>query len=137
VKQQRRHLRNHRGQSLVEVMTAFLILIPIGLAGLNLFTYMSVAQQNEQLAETACRAAATKDSQHAALDAAQDACDHVTMSSIIQSAGLDQVNFDPASGFVTVTTAMQVKLPVPMPYFSNVRCQANAIQPIVSTPAPR
>lgn len=137
MKHQRTRLRNRQGQSLIEVMTAFLILIPVGLGGLDLFTYVSVSQQNEQLAETACRAAATKDSEHAALDAAQDACNHVVVSSIIQSANLQQVSFDPASGFVTVTTSMQVKMPVPLPFFSNTTCQANAIQPIVSTPAPR
>lgn len=137
MKQKRTHLRVRQGQSMIEVMIAFIVLIPVGLGGLDLFTYMAVSQQNEQLAETACRAASTKDSQKAALDAAQDACNHVSTSNIILSADLDQVNFDPASGFVTVTTGMRVNMPVPIPYFANARCQANAIQPIVSTPAPR
>lgn len=137
MKQKRRHFRKRQGQSMVEVMTAFLVLIPVGLGGLDLFTYMSVSQQNEQLAETACRAAATKDSQRSALDAAQDACNHVVTNNIIQSADLQQVNFDPSSGFVTVTTSMQVKMPVPFPFFTSPSVQAAAIQPIVSTPAPR
>jgi Flp pilus assembly protein TadG len=137
VKSKCTHSRSRRGQSMIEVMTAFFILIPVGLGGLDLFTYLSVSQQNEQLAETACRAAATKDSQRSALDAAQDACNHVSTGAIIQSADLQQVLFDPSSGFVTVTTSMQVKMPVPLPLFNNCNVQANAIQPIVSTPAPR
>jgi len=122
---------------MIETMTAFLILIPVGLAAFNLFVLVSTTQINEQLAETASRAAATKGDQQGALNAAQDAVDHVATSNVIQSAALEQVNFDPVAGFVNVTTTMVVKLPVPLPYFSEANCRANSIQPIVSTPAPR
>jgi Flp pilus assembly protein TadG len=117
-------------------MTAFFILIPLGLVGIDLVAFISSTQQNEQLAEMAARAAATQFSQQGAQDAAQDAVQHFQTTSVMSSVSLDQVKFDQNAGTVTVSTLMDVKMPVPFPYFNQVNCRASSLQPIVSTPAP-
>ena len=130
-----RKLRRGGGQSLVETMIAFLVLIPIGLAAIDLTTLVSSTQQNEALAETAARTASVQGDEAGAKLVAQDAVDRLT-SSVIQSVSLDYVKFDQASGIVSVGTMMDVKLPVPFPGYSVINCKANANLPIVSTRPP-
>ncbi len=132
----RRNWRN-RGQSLIETMIGFMVLIPIGLAAVNVVTLVSTSQNNEQWAEIAARAAATRPEKTSALKAAQDALTECEINSIVKSVEITNMRFDLATGHVTVNTSMQVQLPVPIPGFSEVNCQASSIQPIVSTPAPR
>jgi Flp pilus assembly protein TadG len=117
-------------------MTAFLVLIPIGLAGIDIACAVSSAQTNEQLAETAARAAASQGNQKAAQNAAQDAVDRFTPGSIITSATLGDVNFDTNTATVQVQTTVTVKLPVPVPYFKEFTSQASSTQPIVALPPP-
>lgn len=132
-----RRKRRNQGQTLVETMLGFIVLIPIGLAAVNVVTLISTSQNNEQWAEIAARAAATKPDQTTALKAAQDAITECEINSIVKSVAIKEVKFDLATGHVTVNTAMQVQLPVPIPGFSEINCSASSIQPIVSTPAPR
>ncbi len=96
------------------------MLIPIGLAALDLTVFVSSTQQNEQLAETAARSAATQGDESGARLVAQDAVDHFQTSSVIQSVTLDFVKFDLGSGLVQVGVLMDVKLPVPFPGYSVV-----------------
>ncbi len=129
--------KRNKGQTLVETMIGFVVLIPIGLAAVNVVTLVSTSQNNEQWAEIAARAAATKPDKTSALKAAQDAITECEVNSIVKKVQITGMNFDLATGHVTVNTAMQVQLPVPIPGFSEVNCSASSIQPIVSTPAPR
>jgi Flp pilus assembly protein TadG len=131
-----RKLRRRNGQSLVETMIAFLVLIPIGLVALDMTVFISSTQQNEQLAETAARSAATTGDEGGARLVAQDAIDHFQTSAVIQSVSLDFVKFDTGTGFVQVGILMDVKLPVPFPGYSVINCRASATQPIVSTRPP-
>lgn len=124
------------GQSLIETMTAFFILIPIGLIGIDLAALFSSTQQNEQLAEQATRAAASQGSETAARFAAQGALDRFVPSSIMTSVSLTDLRYDLGAGTVSVATEMYVKLPVPLPYFNEMNVRASSMHPLVSIPAP-
>ncbi len=129
--------RSRRGLSLVETAIGFIILIPIGLVAIDIVTLFSASQNNEQWSEMAARAAATSGDQKSAEKAAEMALADFTSTPVMQNLTISDVDFDVAHGNVQVVTAMQVKLPVPFPGFSEVTCTASAIQPIVSFPAPR
>lgn len=129
--------RRSRGQSLIEALVGFMVLIPIGLAAVNVVCLISTSQNNEQWAETAARAAALRIDKASATKAATDALSDCESNSIVQSIQITNMDFNPASGHVTVSTAMDVKLPVPIPGFSTATCTATSIQPIVATPAQR
>lgn len=133
----RRSRRRKKGQSLIEAMIGFMVLIPIGLAAVNVVCLISTSQTNEQWAEIAARAAATKVDQAGASKAATEALGDLELNQIIQEVQVSNTDFSLATGHVTVFTTMKVKLPVPIPGFSEVTCSASSIQPIVSTPAPR
>ena len=45
-----RRLRNSRGQNLVEALAGFVILIPIGLAAVDVVAFVSAVDSNEHLA---------------------------------------------------------------------------------------
>ena len=132
----RRRKRNRKGQSLVETMAGFFILIPLGLFFFDLVTMMTAGQTNEQWAEIASRAAATQTSEQMALKSAETAISKCTTTSVIQNVQIEAVKFDTQQGQVSVSTVMTVKLPVPFPYFNQVQLRAAAIEPIVSAQAP-
>ncbi len=133
----RRQRRRKKGQSLVETMIGFLILIPIGLIAVNLVTLISCSQSNEQWAELAARAAASTGNEQNAIQAAEDALTDCEINNVVQSIQIDEMKFDVGTQQVSVSTMMEVKMPVPLPWFSQVTCHASSVQPIVSTPAPR
>lgn len=114
-----------------------MVLIPIGLASVNVVCLISTSQSNEQWAETAARAASLRPDEGTAAKAATEALTDCERNSIVQDIQMTKIDFDLGSGHVTVSTAMDVKLPVPIPGFSQVTCTATSIQPIVSTPAQR
>ena len=128
--------RSKRGQSLVEAVIGMVVIIPIGLAALDMVVFTQVAQQNEELVEMSARAAAQRGDQASAYKAVQDVVSRVQTSSVIQDVVIQNVTFDLAKGQVSVNTAMTVRVPVPLPWLSIVTCQASSVQPIVSTPAP-
>lgn len=133
----RRSRRRTKGQSLVEAMIGFMVLIPIGLAAVNVVCLVSTSQTNEQWAEIAARAAATRSCKAMAEKAAVEALSDLERNQIIADVQVTNTDFNLATGHVAVATSMKVKLPVPIPGFSEVTCAASSIQPIVSTPAPR
>jgi Flp pilus assembly protein TadG len=131
---ERNQKRLDKGQSLIETMTAFFVLIPIGLVAIDVVALVSSSQQNEQLAEMAARAASTKSGLQNARDSAQDALTRFQTNSIMYSVSLDDINYDAAGGTVSVATVMDVRMPIPFPYFNQVNCRASSLQPLVSMP---
>ncbi|HEY9775199.1 MAG TPA: hypothetical protein V6C81_15650 [Planktothrix sp.] len=121
---------------MVETTTAFLLLIPIGLAAIDITTAVSASHQNEQLAEMCARAAALHPNQQAGQIVAQDAVDRCPIGGVIISVSLGNVTYDFANETVTVETLMHIKLPVPMPYLSEFSTRAESVQPLVSVPPP-
>lgn len=129
-------LRTRRASSLVETLTGFIILIPIGLAAVDVVAFMSAVDSNEHLAEAAARGAAKATTQDSAQTVAEDVVKHCTPVWMVQAVMVDDVQYDPAKGLVSVATLMQLKLPVPLPGYEEIKCRASSIEPIVSTPAP-
>jgi Flp pilus assembly protein TadG len=119
----------------VEAVVGFIVIIPIGLAAVDVATLVSASQSNEQIAEQAARAAACQRSDVGAQKAAEEVVEQTELNNIITSVNIDQVTFNPAAGQVTVFSNMQVKMPVPLPFLNTFDLRAQAIQPIVSFPA--
>lgn len=129
--------RRRSGVSLVETMVGFIIIIPIGLAAIDIVILLSTSQSNEQWAEVASKAASRRGNEQAALKAAQNAVEQCPVDNVVMSVQVADVNFDMARGRVTVDTVMEVKLPIPVPFMPpEVTFRANSTQPIVSTRAP-
>jgi hypothetical protein len=127
--------RSARAQSLIEALIGFVVLIPIGLASVNLVTLISTTQTNEQWAETAARAAACCTCETMSQTAAKSSLRRFVPSNIISSVEAEKVSFDKVAGQVTVSTVMQVNMPIPMPLMNKFECRASATQPILATPA--
>lgn len=135
-KQRKAGGRDNSGQTLIEALTGFIVIIPLGLMAVNLVAVVSTSQSNEQWAELAARAAAAQANEQNARKAAENSLARAKLSSIIKSVTVSKVDYDLARGQVTIGTTMQVAMPVPMPFLSELECHAASIQPIVATPAP-
>jgi len=119
----------------VEAIVGFVVIIPIGLAAVDVATLISTSQSNEQVAEQAARAAACQRSKEGAQKAAEESVQQTPTSNIISSILVDPVQYDATKGEVTVSTTMQVKMPIPMPFLNQFDLHASAMQPIVAFPA--
>jgi Flp pilus assembly protein TadG len=129
--------RRRKGQSLIEVMLGLLVIIPIGLAAVDIVVLTNASQNNEEIAGTAARAASTQGNAAGATNAVEQIVQRVSLNNVVQSVDIDDVNFDLGRGTVSVSLIMTVKMPIPFFSFNTISCKASAIQPIVSTPAPR
>lgn len=125
-----------KGQTLIEALTGFIVIVPLGLMAVNLVAVVSTSQSNEQWAELAARAAAAQANEQNARRAAENSLSRAKLTAIIKSVTVSKVDYDLARGQVTIGTTMQVAMPVPMPFLSELECHADSIQPIVATPAP-
>ena len=128
--------RSKSGSSMVETLSGFVVLIPIALAAVDVVAFVSAVDSNEHLAEAAARGAAKASSQDTAQTVAEDVVKHCTPPWMVQSVMVDDVEYDVGKGMVSVATLMQMKLPVPLPGYSEISCRASSIEPIVFTPAP-
>jgi Flp pilus assembly protein TadG len=133
--QRKRQQRRRRGSSLVEAIVGFIVIIPIGLAAVDVATLISSSQTNEQIAEQAARAAACQGNLLGAQKAADESLSQTQTTAIITSVTIDPVTYDPAQGQVTVFSNMQVRMPVPLPFLTEFDLRASAMQPIVAFPA--
>lgn len=128
--------KRRSGSSMVETLAGFVVLIPIALAAVDVVAFVSAVDSNEHLAEAAARGAAKASSQDSAQTIAEDVVKHCTPPWMVQHIMIDDVEYNLGKGMVSVATLMQVKLPVPVPGYSEISCRASSIEPIVSTPAP-
>ncbi len=129
--------RKAKGTSLIETMAGFIILIPIGLAAIDIATLVATSQTNDEWAESAARIAGRQRSEAQATKAAEATIGEFETSNTILKIEVVEVAFNLGTGKVTVTTDMEVKVPVPIPFLPpTVHFRAMAIQPIVSIPAP-
>ena len=106
------------------------------LVAVDVVAFVSAVDSNEHLAEAAARGAAKASSQDTAQTVAEDVVKHCTPPWMVQKVMIDDVEYDIGKGMVSVATLMQMKLPVPLPGYSEISCRASSIEPIVSTPAP-
>jgi Flp pilus assembly protein TadG len=125
-----------RGQSLVETLAGFMIIIPLALFAIDITTVVVANQTNERLAEEAARSAANQLTLMLGQQSAQAAIDHFQCSQFITAVSMQNFAYDEAGGHVSVTTQMDVKLPVSWATLGKVSLCAQATQPIVASPAP-
>jgi Flp pilus assembly protein TadG len=131
-----RLIRAEVGQSLVETLLGFVIIIPIGLASVDITAMVIANHLNEHLADSAARAAANQIDSEQARKTAQDIVDAFNIAPPINDVNLETISYDLAKEQVTVITSVNVNLPVPFGTNNHVLLRANAAQPIVATPAP-
>lgn len=122
---------------MVETMVGFIIIVPIGLAAIDIVILLSTSQSNEQWAEMAAKSASRRGNEQDALKAAQDTISQCTRDNVVTNIQVADVNFDITHGQITVDTVMDVNLPIPIPFMPpQVQFRANSTVPIVSTRAP-
>jgi Flp pilus assembly protein TadG len=128
--------RRRRGQSLVETLAGFLVLIPLGLFSFDLTVVLMANQANKEIAENAARAAANQLGLAKAMQAAIGAINKAPKSANITDVTLLDLNYDVSAGNVSVTTQVDVQLPVSVPGVGKINLRYTATQPIVAIPAP-
>ena len=129
-------IRCQSGQSLIETLTGFIVLIPLALFSFDLTCILVSSQNNERVAENAARAAANRPTALAAQQAAQQAVDDFNQANGKDSVSLANFTYDDDNGQVVLITQMEVKLPVPLASWSKTIVSARSILPIVALPAP-
>jgi Flp pilus assembly protein TadG len=125
--------RNNKGTSIIEVLVGAMFLIPIALFSVDLAAIVLSNSVNDHLAKDAARAAANQQSQAFAQQAAQKTVSGVAKSGIIYDIQLTDVSFNQDQ--VSVKTAIDVRLPVQFPGFATTHFVAQAVEPVVGTPA--
>ena len=153
-----------KGQSIIEMVVGVIFLIPIVLFLFDVAVLVLSNTANDNLAKSACRAAAsatkagaTTGDSGSAFTAATTIADNFSKSSIINPKGgsfLTGFSYNatgavetgggaavpdpqPNTGQVACVTTMVVTLPVPFPFIdSNIPFQAKDVEPIVSISPP-
>ncbi|HEY9715999.1 MAG TPA: hypothetical protein V6C69_00915 [Trichormus sp.] len=129
--------RNQTASALIEAMVGFFILIPLALAAGDLTVLFQTAQVNEEFAEQLARLCSTLPDKTNAVKACQDVIKQYHHGANITDVRLKQLDFDLGLQEVRVSTAMDVKMPIPFPGFQSQTVEAAVKQPIVSIPAPQ
>lgn len=129
--------RRSRGASLIEAMAGFMIFIPLAFLAVDIAVVVNAGQVNEEFAEQLARLCSTVSSKPNAIKACQDVMVAYQKPSNVSSVNLSNVDFDLGLMQVSITTTMDVTLPIPFPGYSHQELSATAMQPIVSFPAPQ
>lgn len=133
----RKNCSKRKGQSLVETLAGFIILIPLGLFSYDLTFVLMANQANERLADSAARAAANHADNSSAKKAALLTIEDFQQRSSYGKTSLADFEFNTANNEqVILITQMVVKLPVSFGEWKNMTISAKGVQPIVGIPAP-
>ena len=130
--------RSHIGQSLVETLTGFMLLIPLGLVSYDL-TYLLIANQtNERLADNAARVAANYADPADSKKAAQRAIDDFQQTANYGKVTLSTFDYNNLNnGEIVLVIQMDVTIPVALGSWHNMTINAQSVQPIVGVAAAR
>lgn len=128
--------RSRSAQSLIETLLGMVIIIPLGLASVDITAMVVANHINEHLADSAARAAANQLDDRQARTTAQGIVDRFNIAPPINEVNLDNVVYDLNAEQVTVNTSVNVNLPIPFGTNNQVVLRASSTQPIVATPAP-
>lgn len=144
------NMRGRRAQSIIETVVGIIFLIPIVLFLFDVAVLVLASSANDNLAKSACRAAASavggtgQGTPAAGLAAAEAVCNNFAVSTIIRRPGasfLTDFSYNGGTlrgtatsqgGQVTVITTMDVRVPVSFPFLSSANFRAQAVEPIVS-----
>jgi Flp pilus assembly protein TadG len=129
--------RKTRGASLIETMAGFFVFIPLAFFGVDIAVISNAAQVNEEFAEQLARLCSTISDKPDAIKACNDVLAIYQKPSNVNSVNLDNVDFDLGLQEVRIMTSMDVQVPIPFPGWNHQLLTANAMQPIVSFPAPQ
>ena len=127
---------SRRGQSLVETIAGLMVLIPLGLFSFDLTIVLMANQTNKEIAENAARAASNQLGVAKATQAAIGAINKATKTANITNITLLDLSYNLGTGNVSVTTEVDVQLPVAFPGVKQINLRYTAIEPIVAIPAP-
>jgi hypothetical protein len=135
--QYKRHKKSS-GQSLVETLVGFMLLIPIGLVSYDLTYILIACQNNEQLADNAARAAARHGDPVSAQKSVQLAIDDFQQTANYGNVSLTDFTYnDQNNGQIYLALKMDVNIPVVFASWRTMTVNAQSVQPIVGIPAPR
>jgi len=131
---------SQKGQGLLEVMVGLLVLVPIGLAMLDLAAIVLANQANDEIAKRAARAAASQSTLSSASTTVRQLKDSMKAAGMIKT--LDELSVvEFATGGdqgVRVRSRITLALPVPIPFIpnsGNLKFVAEAVEPIVGIEA--
>jgi len=111
-----------------------LVLIPLALMSVDAMAVINANHSNQELAQTAARAAANNITADAAQKIAEQTVSNFAKTNLIPNVSIASFQFDPAQKLVTVSVSMTVTIPVPLPWTSSVKLTASSTQPIVALP---
>lgn len=123
------------GISILESVVGVLILVPIVLLAVDATCLLSANRSNQELAHNIARAAANRTKADKAEEIAKEAVAAFEKPSLIHNVSMSDFKFNIPSKIVTVTTSMDVAVPVPFPGFETIRLNASWSEPIVALPA--
>lgn len=134
--------RRKNGQGLVEVCVGAVFLVVIGLAILDLGTFVLGGDVCSNLAKQAARAAGNAASAAEAQQAVQNVHEQFKASNVFRDLSLTMTNFDnTTTGLTTVAGRLTIVLPVAVPLLQigpAYTIQTQATEPIVGiAPAPQ
>jgi hypothetical protein len=128
-------VRGERGASLIEAIIGFCILLPLIVFAIDVARVTSMAQANEEFAEQLARLCSSVQNQNNAQKACIDVIAQYQKPANVLSLDLNAVKFDLGLQQVSITTSMDIALPVPMFGQKTHRVTATAMQPVISFPA--
>jgi Flp pilus assembly protein TadG len=120
----------------VETLAGIMVLIPLGLFSFDLTIVLMANQTNKEIAENAARAASNQLGVAKATQAAIGAINKSVKPANVTNITLLDVNYNLGTGNVSVTTEVDVQLPVAFPGVKQINLRYTAIEPIVAIPAP-
>ena len=129
--------RRGKAQSFIEVVTGCLVMVPIALLVVDVVFVLNLSQQNADLALASARMAANQPNDFAANMTVREALYRFNKPANCRDVSLNQFRYDEVRKVVTVTTAMEISLPVPLPGCTSTTLTASSVQPIVGIPALR
>lgn len=132
----KRTFQSRTGSSLIEIMAGFFVFIPLCMLGADVAVLFLAAHANEEFAEQLARVCATLPDKANAIKASQDVIKQYHLPPNVRDLRLSNLEFDLGNQEITITTSMDVKLPVPAPGYAISTVTANVKQPILSIPSP-
>lgn len=127
--------RRASGFSLIEAAVGLCVIVPLILFAIDVAMVTCMAQANEEFAEQLARLCSTVQNQNNAQKACQDVLAQYHRPNNVKELDITSVVFDLGLQQVTVSTSMDVALPVPVMGQSDYRVTATVMQPIISFPA--
>ena len=112
-------------------------MVPIALLVVDVVFMLGFARNNADLALAAARMAANQADEYSATLTVRQALASFVKPANVLDVSLDRFNYDTVLKLVTVSTLMEVKLPVPVPGCTTTTLSASSTQPIVGVPAAR